>query len=888
MALRVRVTIILVIIVGLAIILNVVAYDRLIWDNYLQLERDEAHKDVQRVLSAISREINYIDSLTHDWAAWDDSYQFVHDHNQEYIRSNLTETTFADNKLNLIGFYDTQGQPTWTRGWDLDKSSEIELAGFTDSTMFSAYSLLSGVLGDRAVKGIVLTKYGPLLLAIRPILNSGNKGPSRGFLVMGKLLTRGMVSKLVEITGVSFSAIRLDRPLPRPAYREIVQQLQTFDDTVLIPETKEYIQGYRLLHDLKKEPVLLLEAHVHRSIMHKARHHFEYILAITTIVGLMIILLLRIFLQRQVVGPVLALAQSVVDYRKGKTVSDFPASERKDEIGRLSREIKGLTDRIQEKTDDLNRTVEQLQYEVQESEKARIALENSEMRYRSLFDLSPEPILVLKQKPPGLPVIMDLNAAAVKMYGFTRDELMGKPIGFLDQPDQKKEVPGCTRQLTNGEIIHFETLHRRKNLPPTHVEVTACMFEIGGRNLVLAIHRNIDEQIRAKQEREHLEAQLRQSQKMEAVGRLAGGIAHDFNNLLTGIQGNLELAFMDAEDSSALQDDLDEIGKATRRAAELTGRLLMFSRKQIIDRKVVNMNGLIFKMNKMLIRLIGEHIELKTNLTMDATHVFIDPNQMEQVLVNLAINARDAMSKGGRLLISSDVFELAPERKEHFPDLAPGPYVRIQVSDTGHGMDETTRAQVFEPFFTTKPKGQGTGLGLSTVYGAIMQNGGHVQVDSIPGNGSIFTILLPRVEAGPEMEVPPKREEDFPTGTERILVAEDEKIIRDLMIRILQRLGYQARVAKDGREALEMIESGDEPLPDLLITDVVMPRMNGAELAKAVSEKYPEVRILFTSGYAENIIADHGALPKDTALLQKPLTPDILAKKIREILDGPR
>jgi two-component system, cell cycle sensor histidine kinase and response regulator CckA len=386
-----------------------------------------------------------------------------------------------------------------------------------------------------------------------------------------------------------------------------------------------------------------------------------------------------------------------------------------------------------------------------------------------------------------------------------------------------------------------------------------------------------------RQERRRLEQQLLQSQKLEAVGRLAGGIAHDFNNVLTAILGSSELLLLDTPPGAPKREELEIIRDAATRARDLIRQLLAFSARQVLTPTVLDLNDLVNNVTKLLRRLIGEDVELGTALAPDLAAVRADPGQIEQVLVNLAVNARDAMPKGGRLTIETANTEVANAASQH--EVPPGRYVRLQVTDTGVGMDAETRGRLFEPFFTTKPRGKGTGLGLPMVYGIVRQSGGHVTVASAPGAGTTFEIYLPRVDepveptrtAGPVAA--PAR------GHETVLLAEDEQLVRLLALKVLEQAGYRVLVAAGGAEALRIAERHDGPI-HLLLTDMVMPEMSGRELMHQLTELRPGVRVLYMSGYSDEAIAGHGVLDPDTAFMQKPFTPAALTGKVREVLDS--
>jgi signal transduction histidine kinase/ActR/RegA family two-component response regulator len=392
----------------------------------------------------------------------------------------------------------------------------------------------------------------------------------------------------------------------------------------------------------------------------------------------------------------------------------------------------------------------------------------------------------------------------------------------------------------------------------------------------------IEEALRS--ERKILEEQLRQAQKMEAVGQLAGGVAHDFNNLLTAIIGNTELLLrtIDLEDRRRL--DVLEIHRAAHRAATLTRQLLAFSRKQVLQPRIVDLNGVVAELTAMLRRIIGEHVELRLQLEPGLGRVLADPNQLEQVITNLAVNARDAMPSGGTLTIRTatlDEAEVLPSSPESSPLL--GPLVELSVSDNGVGMDERTQARLFEPFFTTKELGRGTGLGLATVYGIVRQSGGHIRVSTRLHHGSTFTIYLPMAEGTAEPEIEAEGWADIPRGTGTILVVEDEDAVRYLACRVLRGNGYRVLEAADPAAALRIVQAEAQPI-DLLVTDIVMPGMSGPVLAERLVAARPDLKVLYITGYAKEAIERQGALPAGGALLEKPFTAQQLADSVRQAL----
>jgi two-component system cell cycle sensor histidine kinase/response regulator CckA len=399
--------------------------------------------------------------------------------------------------------------------------------------------------------------------------------------------------------------------------------------------------------------------------------------------------------------------------------------------------------------------------------------------------------------------------------------------------------------------------------------------------------RDVSERRLAEAALRESEEQLRQSQKMDAIGRLAGGVAHDFNNLLTVILGYSEQLLEQTGADESTRRAADEIQGAAQRAAALTGQLLAFSRKQMLEPKEIDLNVSLAGTSRLLRRLIGEDIELEVKLDPDLGPVLADENQIQQVVMNLAINARDAMPNGGRLSLTTANAELdTTYAQQHLP-LPAGRYAMLVVSDTGVGMDADTRTRAFEPFFTTKERGKGTGLGLATVYGIVKQTGGYIWVYSEPGQGTVFKIYLPRVDAPATADQEVAGLGRTPTGNETILLVEDEVTVRQLLSGMLERRGYRVLIAGSGEQAVEVAAQHRGPL-HLMVTDVVMPGMGGPELAARLGSLHPELRVLYISGYADDAVLRRGVREGLASFLQKPFTLDALARKIRDVLDAPQ
>jgi PAS domain S-box-containing protein len=531
---------------------------------------------------------------------------------------------------------------------------------------------------------------------------------------------------------------------------------------------------------------------------------------------------------------------------------------------------------------------EAAQQELEERRHAEAALRKTQELQRRVIETSTDAIALFDLKGR----ILFASPSSQTILGYETSELAGRRFVDLVHPDDLAGAAEVIRAALSGEGSRPHTArirHREGHWVSLEGIPAAIADDAGEPEMVLGIARDVTERLRAEEERRVLEVQLRQAQKMEAVGRLAGGIAHDFNNLLTAIGGYGQLALGSISgDEPQVRRQLEELLRAADRAAALTRQLLAFSRRQMLRPRVLDLNGVVRDVESMLARLIGADVQLVTALDPELGRTRADPSQLEQVVVNLAVNARDAMPHGGRVLIETANAELDDEFASRHVGSRPGSYVSLTVADTGEGMDAETVTRAFEPFFTTKGPGAGTGLGLSTVYGIVKQSNGYVAVDSDPDRGTVVTVYLPRVPAVEDVDggtLPQPAETPVRGGAETVLVVEDEEIVRSLVREMLGGLGYTVVEARDGGEALEVLSSAAGAV-DLVITDLVMPRLSGRELARRVAELRPGTAVLLVSGYAGDAASANGPLEPGTAFLEKPFTAPELAEKVRALLDS--
>jgi PAS domain S-box-containing protein len=521
---------------------------------------------------------------------------------------------------------------------------------------------------------------------------------------------------------------------------------------------------------------------------------------------------------------------------------------------------------------------------ITERKQAEARLRASEAKFRSYIEHAPMGVFVLDRAGR----FVEVNDAAAAMIGYTQAEFLQRELAGVFAPGSVDDGIRAFQALATEGERRGEFLCRRKDGSEFWAAVSAV--RLGGDRFIAFSH-DLTPRRKAEQALRESEDRLRASQKMEAIGALAGGVAHDFNNLLTVIDGYARFALDSLGDGDPLHADLIEIRSAAERAARLTRQLLAFGRKQVLVPRVINLNDIIAGMESMLRRLIGEDVEIVTKIATNLGNVKADPGQIEQVVMNLAVNARDAMPSGGTLLFETANVDLDEAYGAQHPGVQPGAYVRFSVTDTGCGMDPQTSARIFELFFTTKERGKGTGLGLSTVYGIVTQSGGNIWVYSEPGHGTTFGIDLPRTESVADAAALPNVEavrqpEPRDVGGATILLVEDEEAVRKLAKRTLDRAGYRVLTAADGHEALELCDRLDEPV-HLLVTDLIMPRMGGRDLAERLAARRSDLKVLFTSGYTENAVVHNGALGNGAHFIAKPFSMRDLRAKVGEVLSNP-
>jgi PAS domain S-box-containing protein len=510
------------------------------------------------------------------------------------------------------------------------------------------------------------------------------------------------------------------------------------------------------------------------------------------------------------------------------------------------------------------------------------ALRESEERFSLAFQTSPYAITITRVSDGRF---VEVNDTFASVIGYSREEAVGRTTRELDMWVESADRDGIVAEIAAGRPVRDREVDlRAKDGKVVHTLFSVDLIKLGDDLCFLASVSDITERVRAREEREHLQEQLLQAQKIESVGRLAGGIAHDLNNLLVPILGYSDMLLEDCPPDADTRAPLEAISHASTRARDLVQQLLAFSRKQVLEFVSIDLNELLRRFERLLRSTIREDIAISLLLEDAVPLIRGDVGQIEQVVMNLAVNARDAMPNGGTLTIQTSVAELDDEYVASHPDAQPGRYVTLTVTDTGAGMDAETREHIFEPFFTTKATPLGTGLGLATVYGIVKQHGGTIYVYSEPGCGATFRVYLPVSDQEPSPVAVPAATPARVHGSERILLVEDDEQVRELARSVLARQGYQVITAVGGAEAISLMD-GREDAVDLLLTDVVMPEMSGKDLFDHLAVTHPDLRVLYMSGYTDDVIAHRGVIDEGVNFIQKPFTVQALAARVRQVLD---
>src|SRR6202167_4346485 len=813
------------------------------------LEEDFAVRDIERASSALANELNTLDQTTSEYATWDLTYEFARGQRPSYIKTEFPAPTFQELKISFVVILDTHGRKLFSRGFDLTHGGEMPVPAGLDDHLKPGALLLNLKDARSKVAGVLDLPGGPALVDSRPILASDATGTVAGTMIMGHLLDAAEIQHLGDLTLMPVAAQTLSSSALGPDFRAAAAAISKGAPNFISPLDSQSLAAYQVQNDIYGRPALLIRVLLPRTIYQQGHTSLVQFLLLLVAAGFVFGAATLYLLERFVISRIANLTENITQIGASGDLSARVDVPGQDELAFLGVAINGMLEDLEKSQIERHEGRARLAMMI-ERMPAVLWTTDKELRYTSSMGAG-------------------LDSLGVKSGGLT-----GKTLAeYFETNDAQHPSLNAHWRALAGESLTYE-LHWQKRIFESHVRpLRGPDGEIIG---VIGVALDITDQ-------------LRQSQKLQAVGELAGGVAHDFNNLLMVVKGHAEMLLdrlpgASADRQSPARQNVEQIQQAAERAAALTRQLLAFSRMQVLQPRVLDLNEVVAGMIQMVSRVIGANIELAFLPGANLGRVKADPSQIEQVALNLVVNARDAMPEGGRLTIETSNVQLDRDYATEHAVVDPGPYVMLTVSDSGIGMDAATQARIFEPFFTTKSQGRGTGLGLATVYGVVKQSGGYVWVYSELGHGTTFKVYLPMVQAPAEKTAPEKTVQGHQPGTETILFVEDEQSVRELVSEYLSARGYQVLDAADGQQALDIAAAHAGKI-QLLITDVVMPRLSGRDLAARLTAARTDLKVLYISGYTDDSVFRHGVLQGGMDFMQKPFNLKALAAKIREILE---
>ena len=857
--------------------------------SFIALERNEARKDLERAVGAIKREVHHLNTFCWDWSAWDDTYAFMVSRSKKYIKSNLVLSTFTDNGINLIYFIDQGGEVIWGKIYDLKTEKPIKLTGFQKGAFQGNHSLIpqqkqTEDFSQISASGIVATEKGPMLVAARPILTSEDEGPSRGTLIMGRFLDDDLVRTLVDQSKVVFSIHPVGSDSSREPTREINGSCTSGSPYLFEKQGPLHLLVSTTFPDVEGNPAFLITARIPRTIFAKGYDTTRYAV-ISGFVSMFLVLIIMLFvLQRTILRPIIELKNHTLSIGKTGDLSARVSIGRQDEIGALGSEFDRMMEKLEERTDKLTELNREMKKDIARRIQAEEALRVSEEKYRTILE---------SIEDGYYEVDIDgnftfFNDSLCEIYGYPKNELMGMNIRkSTDQETAKQGYNVFNKVYTTGRAEKgFEWPVIRKDCTKRSVEASVSLRRdaegepIGFRGIVRDIT-----------EKQRLEAQLQQAQKMEVIGTLAGGIAHDFNNLMTSVLGNISLAKMEMKPESKAFRNLVEAEKASIQTKELTTRLITFSKGGEPVKETVSIGDLV--KDAVGSSLQSSDISCKFSIPDDILPVEADEEQMKQVIHNVMTNAQEAMAGQGSINVSCENVDIGEKDTLTLKD---GQYVKISIRDQGPGIPKKDLTKIFDPYFSTKEMGtqKGIGLGLAVSDSIVKKHDGLITVESELGRGTTLSIYLPAASAerqapsAKRLEVDSQSTIDNRQSTiQRILVMDDEEMVRNVTAALLGHIGYEVELAVDGVEAIEMYKGAMESgkAYDAVILDLTNKiGMGGVETIERLLKIDPDVKAIVATGYSSDPILSNFREQGFCGSLSKPFTLDELKTVLSEVV----
>jgi signal transduction histidine kinase/sensor domain CHASE-containing protein/ActR/RegA family two-component response regulator len=814
------------------------------------LEDDFARQSLQQATSALNYEISTLQEVADEYANEDQTVANLQYKNVSGLAAEFSASVFEQARANFVVVLDGENRPLFEQGFDLGTLEPAAVPSGLAAQFQRGSPLVARTSAAKDAAGLLRIPAGTIMVASSPLVGELPANSRSGTLIIGRLLDGDEVNRLGELTRLPIEIQGFDLASNDPGFRAAARSIASGNSSVIDFYGSSELAAYQPVMDLYGRPAAIMRLALPRKIYQQGQTSIVQFLLLLVAAGFVFGAVILYLLEKFVLSPVAALSANVVKIGTSGDLAARLETAGKDELAFLGNSINTMLDDL---------------------EKGEIERDHERARLAMMLENVPA---VLWTTDAQL-MITSAMGAGLSGVGLPSREAPGLPIlEFFRTRDPGFPAIAAHRKALAGEPTSFETPWQTRQFQAYVRPLKSADGSVQG---VIGVALDVTD-------RERLVDQLRQSQKMQAVGELAGGVAHDFNNLLMVVKGHAQILYDRLAETPSLRQSVEQVEKAADRAASLTRQLLAFSRKQVLQPRVLDMNEVVAGMIKMFSRVIGENIEMTFVPGSNLGRVKADPGQIEQVLLNLVVNARDAMPNGGRLTIETSNTELDKSyMAKHV--IQPGPYVMLTVTDTGCGMDMETQARIFEPFFTTKGPGKGTGLGLATVYGVVKQSGGYIWVYSEVGHGTTFKIYLPLVTEEVERSSADKDKKVTVAGSETVLLVEDEQNVRELVADYLRGAGYQVIEAEDGDHALKVASAHKGPI-HILVTDVVMPHMSGPELAAKLTDARQAMKVLFISGYTDDTVFRHGVLEGGVAYLQKPFNLKAISQKIRDVLSG--
>ncbi|MDH3231477.1 MAG: PAS domain-containing protein [Alphaproteobacteria bacterium] len=881
------------------VVASLLANAAVMWQGVLprfdQLDRRAAFTNASRADEALKAEMRYLSSQVKDWAFWTDTHEFMQGNAPDYVESNLFDETLLQLDVNVLYFIKPDGEVVWSRALasEDDEIVDLELAELPADRFALDHPLIQHQETISVLSGIFKTAEYPVVFASSTILNNEKEGPVAGTLIMGRIVDANRLELLQNQTSVEFEILPHD---PSDVDPSVLGQLAGSNGTVSVvtemPADTETAQSifrteiYQSLTDAVGAPAYVLFTPTER-VIHAAG--VETVLAVIGMLGLAGIVVLGIMwtaLRKVAIKPLEQFTRAIQSIGQTGRLSARTDLDRGDEIGILSRQFDELLDDIEHVHDQLEQRVAERTVKLRDAnESLRREIAERKNAEQSLAETADQLRLVTDNLPVAITYVdadrsyRFVNRTTSEWLARPAEEILGRTVHEVMEHEYEKLRPYTDRVLAGEQIQSVQEIAYPDGI--TRIVQLIYVPRTGSRGNVEGYYTLIEDITELKQ----AEQALHHAQRMEAVGQLTGGIAHDFNNMLAAVIGNLQMLGDQLKDNAKAKRPLDIAFRAASRAADLTHRLLAFSRQQHLEPEFIELPEMLADMDGLLQSSLTERIELVVRVADDLSPIWADPAQLENAILNLAINARDAMPEGGRLIIDAANVDVDEAYAARHPDVRPSSYVALSVTDNGVGIAPEIQKQVFDPFFTTKDVGQGTGLGLSTIYGLMKQLGGHLSLYSEEGHGTCVTLYLPVTDTS--VTVTPAISADAtanPGGAETVLVVEDDADVRETAMVLLEDLGYRVLAAADGPAALALLQENGEV--DLLFTDIVMPNgLSGFELAREAASHVPDIKVLCTSGYSEKMHFPGAHSDQEIEWIGKPYLRDALAQKVRQVLD---